>query len=232
MLNFLAAGHETTATALTWATHALTLHPGIQEDLRKEVKEMLKDYPDPGYAELESLKLLNNFCKEVFRMYAPCTCHHPSPCRTTHYAMLTAGTIISAISTTRTTTTPIVICNTPIPAGITINLIPATIHRNTQIWGPDADVFRPSRWEESTSEVGGRHIDSLALATFIFGPRVCIGRAFAILEMKAILVEMLSRFEFRAADGVTCDGDIKLANPSPVLRAVGGLKVKVRKIPG
>ncbi|KAM7194181.1 cytochrome P450 [Naviculisporaceae sp. PSN 640] len=205
MLNFLAAGHETTATALTWATHALALYPDVQDDLRKEVKEMLKEHADPGYTELEGMKLLNRFCKEVFRFHTP------------------------SISAPRTTTVPIVICNTLIPAGTTVNLISATIHRNTQIWGADANTFRPSRWEEGKADDGHR-LDSLALATFIFGPRVCIGRTFAILEMKAILVGMLSRFEFRPADGVTCDGDIKLANPSPVLRAAGGLKVKVRKI--
>lgn len=129
------------------------------------------------------------------------------------------------------------ICDIPIPKGTTINLIPATIHRNTAIWGPDADTFRPSRWEDSAPDSSGcgergdrRNLDSLALTSFIFGPRVCIGRAFAILEMKSILVEMLSRFDFRPTDGVRSDQDIKLANPSPVLRAAGGLRVKVRRV--
>lgn len=61
MLNFLTAGHETTATSLTWATHAIAIHPQVQEDLRKEIQDMFKDHPDPGYTEIESLKLLNNF---------------------------------------------------------------------------------------------------------------------------------------------------------------------------
>ncbi|KAK4213163.1 cytochrome P450 [Rhypophila decipiens] len=201
MLNFMAAGHETTATALTWATHAMAIRKNVQTGLRKEVQEMLKEHPEPGYTEIESLKLLSSFCKEVFRFYSP------------------------SVAATRSTVAPLVICDTLVPAGTTVNLIFAAIHYNKQIWGPDADVFRPSRWEDKD-----QNLDSLGLAGFLVGYRVCIGRTFAILEMKAILIEMLSRFEFSPMDGVKSDEDVKVVNPSPVLKPLGGLRVKVRRI--
>jgi len=69
MLNMLAAGHETTASALQWETHALAEHPEAQTRLRDEIQAMLKDTPGPGYTELESLSFLNNFCREVLRVW-------------------------------------------------------------------------------------------------------------------------------------------------------------------
>jgi cytochrome P450 len=71
MLNMVAAGHETTASSLQWATHALTIFPDMQDRLRAEILGMLDETPEPGYTEIESLRYLNNFCREVLRAYCP-----------------------------------------------------------------------------------------------------------------------------------------------------------------
>lgn len=75
MLTMIAAGHETTASALLWATYALIKHQDVQKRLRAEVLEMLKETPVPGYAKIERLQYLNNFCKEVLRLYCPGNVH-------------------------------------------------------------------------------------------------------------------------------------------------------------
>lgn len=106
--------------------------------------------------------------------------------------------------------------------------MPFVIHRNPAIWGPDADEFNPQRWDHSASREGAS--DPLALATFSLGPRVCIGRMFGIIEMKVILVEMISKFRFVKMEGVNGDEDIELANPNPILRPKGGLKVRVLRV--
>ena len=53
---------------------------------------------------------------------------------------------------------------------------------------------------------------------------------FGIIEMKVILVEMISKFRFVKMEGVNGDEDIELANPNPILRPKGGLKVRVLRV--
>lgn len=65
-------GHETTAGALTWALHALTLNRDIQNHLRNEIELTIKS-TSPTQAELDNLPYLNNFVKEVLRFYPPGT---------------------------------------------------------------------------------------------------------------------------------------------------------------
>jgi len=67
----MAAGHETTASALLWASYAMVCYPKTQTRLRGEILAMLARTPTPGYAEIESSRYLNNFCKEVLRLYCP-----------------------------------------------------------------------------------------------------------------------------------------------------------------
>ena len=71
MLNMMAAGHETTASALQWSTYAMMKYPEIQTKLRNEILALLQTDPQPGYTEIESLNYLNNFCREVLRFWCP-----------------------------------------------------------------------------------------------------------------------------------------------------------------
>jgi cytochrome P450 len=65
-----------------------------------------------------------------------------------------------------------------------------------------------------------------AFESFIQGPRMCIGRAFAMLEFKTLLIELVSRWRFGTVEGFV----INLENPSLTLRPRGGLKVKVERL--
>ena len=67
----MAAGHETTASALLWASYAMVCHPNTQTRLRDEILATLAKKPTPGYVEIEGIKYLDNFCKEVLRLYCP-----------------------------------------------------------------------------------------------------------------------------------------------------------------
>ena len=73
VLNLVAAGHETAASALQWATYAMVKYPEAQEQLRAEVLSMLKRTPMPGYSEIEGLRYMNNFYREVLRLWCPGT---------------------------------------------------------------------------------------------------------------------------------------------------------------
>ena len=66
---FLVAGHETTATATTWAIYQLTQDLSIQSRLREELRAL--DDVSPSLDELNALPYLDMFVKEVLRFYAP-----------------------------------------------------------------------------------------------------------------------------------------------------------------
>tara|TARA_B100001250_G_C19812452_1_gene796378 strand:+ start:115 stop:477 length:363 start_codon:yes stop_codon:yes gene_type:complete len=69
------------------------------------------------------------------------------------------------------------------------------LHRNTDYWD-DPETFDPNRFnEESSGENSG--VNSFAYQPFSSGPRVCIGRHFAMMEMMIILCSMMQRYKFR-----------------------------------
>ena len=94
------------------------------------------------------------------------------------------------------------VCGEIIPAGTTISISPWAMHRSREVWGDDADEFKPERWlsQESTSKVvptaNGSHI------TFGFGPRSCIARKFAEAELNCIIAALFGKFDFAFPDGV------------------------------
>ena len=80
LMTFLVAGHETSAGNMTWSIYTLATHPEIQDKLRVEIVEFLENTKGktPQWAEIESLRYLNNFCREVLRRYGPCEPNPPS----------------------------------------------------------------------------------------------------------------------------------------------------------
>ncbi|KAK1622611.1 cytochrome P450 [Colletotrichum phormii] len=200
-LNMIVAGHETSATTLTWGTHIFTLYPHIQARARAEVLALLRKTPNPDYLDLEQgLPFIDNLTREILRFYAPGVCAAREPLE------------------------DITLAGTFVPKGTPVYMFPAVITRNKRIWGDDADVFDPDRWDRLTGEAAS---SPLAFATFLAGPRQCIGKGFALIEIKVLFMEILSNFKFEAA---VDPKDIELVNPSPVLRPKGGLKMKVRRL--
>ncbi|KAL1853938.1 hypothetical protein VTK73DRAFT_8869 [Phialemonium thermophilum] len=195
ILNFVAGGHETSASLLVWATYVLSTYPEVERRLVAEIAQLLKRNPRPDYAEIEGLRYLNNFMRELLRVHCP------------------------AITLPREAIEDVVIQGTLIPKGTTLIMLPAAVHRNPSIWGPDADEFDPDRWDKLSAET----TDIYAFAAFSHGPRICSGRAFTMLEFKAIMVELVSKFRFERID----KSDIQLINPSVLLRPRGGLRMKV-----
>lgn len=170
MMTFLAAGHETTATAMIWGLHLLSLKENhhIQTRLRDEVRTAFPHgIPENvSYEQIESLKYLRNVTSEVLRFFPPV----PLTARHAKEDTTLGGQFI--------------------PKGTHIVIVPWTINRSKELWGEDADVFKPERWDDGQAE------SNYAFMTFLAGPRGCIGNVFAKLEYKCLMAALIGIYPF------------------------------------
>ncbi|KAL1844581.1 hypothetical protein VTK73DRAFT_2266 [Phialemonium thermophilum] len=92
------------------------------------------------------------------------------------------------------------------PPGTVLSVPTYTIHHSREIWGPDADEFRPERWLETSdasasSTAAGKKTGGLtarqknAFIPFSYGPRACVGRNVAEMEMKLIAATWARRYD-------------------------------------
>ncbi|RHZ54628.1 cytochrome P450 [Aspergillus thermomutatus] len=181
MMTFLAAGHETTSTALQWSVYALCKHPDVQTRLREEIRAHLPpisvEHPEPlSAATLDSLPYLNAFCNEVFRFY-------PS----------VPGTVRDAAKDTT-------LVGYPIPKGTRIIVSPKVINHSKELWGPDADQFNVERWLGPGRANTGGASSNYSFLTFLHGPRSCIGQGFAKAELACLVAATVGRFQMELKD--------------------------------
>ncbi|KAB8356701.1 hypothetical protein FH972_024277 [Carpinus fangiana] len=170
LLTFLAAGHETTSSALEWALYMLAKHQDVQQRLREEVKAhvgLLSYKMDSD--KLDQMQYLNAVCMEVLR-YWP-----------------------TVPISTRTAICDTVIADTFVPKGTDIDMVPMLLNKSTDLWGPDAGEFNPDRWLKKSD---GGSSSLYSFMTFIHGPRSCIGQGFAKAELKCLLAAFMLQFQF------------------------------------
>ncbi|CAH1763144.1 4024_t:CDS:2 [Entrophospora sp. SA101] len=172
-MTFLAAGHETTGTAISWALYLLAKHPEVQDHLRQELLEASSD-PDleTSFDKINSLEYLNCVFKETMRLIPPA--------------------IARSCETNTTIDGYFIPKNTPIVVSL------YAVHHDSKIWGENHDEFEPSRWlnPKLTSE-----INNYTYLPFLTGPRSCIGYKLATIEFKIILSSLIRKFKFREVEG-------------------------------
>ncbi|KAI9452898.1 cytochrome P450 [Lactarius psammicola] len=184
---FLLAGHETSSTAIAWTLFALSCHPAVQTTLRGELRTCPTDMPTTD--QLNALPYLEGVVREVLRLYAPVSA-------TQRIAMHDAeiplqkpfkdnrGIMQSSIWVSK---------------GDSVAVPIRLLNRSTEIWGEDANEFRPERWESVPEAVHALPSVYGHLVTFIAGAHACIGYRFSVVEIKALLFTLVRAFEFELA---------------------------------
>ncbi|MDX2157110.1 MAG: cytochrome P450 [Hyphomicrobiaceae bacterium] len=192
LLTFAAAGHETTAKALAWTLYLLARAPGWQDRLREEVTSVAGAGPVEA-RHLEGLAVTRRVLKESMRLYPP-------------------APVIG-----RMATKPVEIGSQHFQPGAMLVIPVWAIHRHRRLW-EDPDRFDPDRFLPEREAVMQR----AQYMPFGFGPRICIGMGFAMMEAAILLATFVraARFEW--------DGRHR---PEPVsrvtLRPKGGMPLRV-----
>ncbi|KAJ5093938.1 hypothetical protein N7456_009799 [Penicillium angulare] len=88
----------------------------------------------------------------------------------------------------------VTIAENHIPQGTSIAVCNHAFHHNPDVWGPEHNVFDPSRWEDK--EIGNK---SRLLMHFGLGGRQCIGKTLAMTNIYKLMSTLLSEFEFELA---------------------------------
>ncbi|XP_005102455.1 cytochrome P450 4F22 [Aplysia californica] len=167
---FLFEGHDTTASAISWALYSIAEHAAVQRKIQEELDERFKgrDCSDVLWEDLSELPYLTKVIKESMRLHTPVPLIQRN---------LTKDTVVD---------------NEVIPEGTTVSVVVYNCHHNPSVW-EDSMKFDPERF--SPENVQGR--DSYAFIPFSAGPRNCIGQNFAMDEIKIILARLLSKFSIK-----------------------------------
>lgn len=166
LVTFLAAGHETTAKALTWTLYLLARAPQWQERVLAEVRSVIgTEAVDAQH--LDRLPVTRAVLKEAMRLYPP------------------------APIMTRITGEDMQLGPETVHAGTFVVIPIFAVHRHRKLWD-DPDRFDPERFEPKR-EAGYARTQFMP---FGFGPRTCIGGTFAMMEATAILATLVRRARF------------------------------------
>lgn len=166
IITFIGAGHETTARALTWAIYCLANSPRDRGLVEAEVdRVMAMNAPPQDWLDL--MPITRAAFEEAMRLYPPAPSINRAAIEDDNWK------------------------GVDIPAGITVLVMPWTLHRHRLLWD-QPDAFMPERfWPENRGQ-----IDRFQYLPFGAGPRVCIGSTFALQEAVIALAVLLSRFRF------------------------------------
>ncbi|CAI5737721.1 unnamed protein product [Peronospora destructor] len=202
VVNFIIAGRDTSAQALSWFFYCLSQNKQVETKIREEISEKLPELLtgqcSPSMDEVSELTYVEAVLRETLRLYPPVPIVTKEA---VHDTVLSDGTFIAG--------------------GSNVGLPMYALGRMLHVWGPDAAEFKPERWINSKT---GKLISVSAykFVSFNAGPRLCLGKNLAMLEMKLIVATLLSKFhiELESPEKVTYA-------PSFTLPVKGPLNAKI-----
>ncbi len=171
LVTLLLAGHETTASTLSWSLYLLDRHPDVADRVRAEAVAVLGDRP-PTYDDLRSLHYTGQVVQEVMRLYPPVW-------------MLPRMALADDE-----------IAGYHVPAGSDVVVCPFTMHRHPDLWERplrfDPDRFLPDRAADRPR---------YAYIPFGGGPRFCVGSQLGTMEAIFVLAVLARELRLRGRPG-------------------------------
>ena len=161
------AGHETTASTLSWTWWLLTQNPAVEAKLLAELDAVLGDRV-PSLDDLPRLAYAGHVITESLRLYP------------------------AAWGMARLAVEDHEIAGYPVTKGMGVAMAQWVVHRDPR-WYDAPEEFRPERWEDDL----WKRLPRFAYFPFGGGPRQCIGNAFALMEATLILATVARKFRLR-----------------------------------
>jgi cytochrome P450 len=191
------AGYETTALAVTWLMYALASNPAVQERAAEEVAGVVGD-ADFDSAHVDRLTYCEQILDETLRVYPPIWVFPPQ-------ALLDDDVL-----------------GHHIPAGSSVFLSPYATQHCARHW-EDPERFDPDRFHPDRRD----SIPRSAMFPFGIGPRACIGRHLARLELLAAMVAVLRRYRLVLPESTRP----RLGEPVASLRPMGDVAIALERRP-
>ncbi|XP_039168217.1 cytochrome P450 704C1-like [Eucalyptus grandis] len=184
ILNFMIAGKDTSANTLSWFLYMLCKNPLVQQKIVDEIKEVIGDQASEANPDefveriadpvLGQMHYLHATLTETLRLYPAVP--QDSRCAKTD-DVLPDGFHVKA--------------------GDTVTYLAYSMARMHNVWGEDAEDFKPERWLKDGIF---QNESPFKFVAFHAGPRICLGKDFAYRQMKIVSVALLRFFHFRLAD--------------------------------
>ncbi|AYD03157.1 cytochrome P450 [Neorhizobium sp. NCHU2750] len=171
ILTFIGAGHETTARALAWTLYCVSHSPHVRDEMEREIDRVLASGAEP-VEWLELMPWVRAAFEEALRLYPPAPSLNRAAIKDDRWTSPSGETV-------------------EIEAGVTILVMPWTLHRHELYWEKPR-AFMPERF---LPENRGR-IGRFQYLPFGAGPRTCIGATFAMQEAVIALAVMMKRYRF------------------------------------
>ncbi|XP_016479971.2 cytochrome P450 94B3-like [Nicotiana tabacum] len=193
VISFLMAGRDTTSSALTWLFWLLTKHRNTEIEILDEIMSIKA----MNYDELKEMKYTHACLCESMRLYPPV-----------------------AWDSKHAVKDDILPNGTRVYKGNRVTYFQYGMGRMEELWGKDRLEFKPERWIDQNGEL--KTVSPYKFPVFQAGPRVCLGKEMAFIQMKYVLAAVLKRFEIKP---VNVDKPIFV----PLLTAymAGGLNVRI-----
>ena len=172
-LTLFLAGHETTANALAWTWHLLTLHESVRVRMKAEIDAALGADRLPEMDDMAKLPYTTAVFSEAMRLYPP---------------VWVVG---------RRALEDVTIGDYEVPRRTIVITSQYILHRDERYW-PDALAFRPERWLDEAAQAAR---PKFSYFPFGGGGRVCIGDGFAWAEGVLLLAVIARRWRFEAVPG-------------------------------
>ncbi|KAL3851037.1 hypothetical protein ACJIZ3_012919 [Penstemon smallii] len=204
-LSLMFAGRDTTSTCLTWLFWLIATNPVEESKIREEIETELKLMKNGNkwrfFNVQESRKLiyLHGALSESLRLFPPVALEHKAPILPD---VLPSGNHIQENSK------------------VIISFY--SMGRMESIWGKDCLEFKPERWISARGRT--KHEPSYKFPAFNAGPRTCLGKEMAFIQMKMVAATIIYNYDIQLVKGHSVS-----PRDSIILQAKDGLKVKLCK---
>ncbi|KAI9093669.1 hypothetical protein K1719_027118 [Acacia pycnantha] len=202
VISFIIAGRDTTSAALSWFFWILSSRPDVRQEIRDELRAIRcrngKNRGEAfGYDELKEMNYIQAAISETMRLYPPVP-----------------------VDTKLCLNDDVLPDGTVIRKDWFISYHTYAMGRTESVWGKDCCEFKPERWIENGVYRGE---NPFRYPVFHAGPRMCLGKELAYIQMKCIAASVMELFEIEAQNKDKCPQHVL----SLTLRMKGGFPVQM-----